>query len=115
MPKARRALKPKPRRPKLQARQNCWDFKKCGRGLNGNRRQGLAPCPAATETDADGINGGKNGGRVCWAIAGTLCGARQKGSNAVKLESCLRCDFCQLVLCQEQVEPCAGYHPQRRP
>jgi len=95
-------------------KQNCWEFKKCGRGPNGNRRPGLDTCPAATETEADGINGGINGGRVCWAIAGTLCGGRQKGSSAVRLESCLSCDFCQLVLNQEKVEPCADYRLQRR-
>jgi hypothetical protein len=63
---------------------------------------------------ADGINGGKNGGRVCWAIAGTLCGGRQQGTYAVKLETCLRCDFCQMVLKEEQAEACEGYTPSRK-
>jgi len=80
---------------------NCWEFKDCGRG------PGSEPvCPAVTETKADGVNRGVNGGRVCWTIAGTLCGGRQQGTYAVKLETCLRCDFCQLVLREEQAEPC---------
>jgi hypothetical protein len=88
---------------------NCWEFKKCGRG------PGSEPsCPAATDTRADGINGGMSGGRVCWAIAGTLCGGRQQGTYAVKLETCLRCDFCQVVLREEQAEACEGYIPPRR-
>jgi hypothetical protein len=88
---------------------NCWDFKQCGRG------PGNEPvCPAATDAQADGINGGANGGRVCWAIAGTLCGGRQQGTYAVKLETCLRCDFCQTVLREEQAEACEGHIPLRR-
>ena len=80
---------------------NCWEFKNCGRGPGGE-----PACPAVTETRADGVNRGTNGGRVCWAIAGTLCGGRQQGAYAVKLETCLRCDFCQAVLREEQAEPC---------
>ena len=83
---------------------NCWEFKNCGRG------PGSKPaCPAATETRANGVNRGVNGGRVCWAVAGTLCGGRQQGTYAVKLETCLRCDFCKLVLAEERTEPCEAY------
>ncbi len=114
MPKTRSGEKSGVRLRKSPTKENCWEFKRCGRGLNGDRRSGQTLCPAATETEADGINHGVNGGRVCWAIAGTLCGGRQTGSNAVKLESCLRCDFCQLVLRQEKAEPCADYRSLRR-
>jgi len=80
---------------------NCWEFKNCGRGPGSE-----SECPAVTATSADGVNRGTNGGRVCWAVAGTLCGGRQQGTYAVKLETCLRCDFCQSVLREEQAEPC---------
>ncbi len=80
---------------------NCWEFTRCGRGPGSE-----LVCPAATETRADGVNRGRNGGRVCWAVAGTLCGGRQQGTYAVKLETCLRCDFCRTVMCEEQIEPC---------
>jgi hypothetical protein len=83
---------------------NCWEFKECGRGLGGDRA-----CPAATDKRADGVNRGTNGGRVCWAIAGTLCGGRQQGIYAVKLETCMRCDFYQFVIGEERVDPCDGY------
>ena len=85
---------------------NCWEYKQCGRGRNGHRAPGEKICPAATATKANGVNCGINGGRVCWAIAGTLCGGRQQGNYAAKLETCLRCDFCQLVLAEERTEPC---------
>jgi hypothetical protein len=47
----------------------------------------------ATEARANGINGGTNGGRSCWAIAGSLCGGKVQGSYATKLGNCLQCDF----------------------
>jgi hypothetical protein len=54
--------------PKL----NCWEFEKCGRQPGGIKVKELGVCPAATEKRAHGINGGINGGRACWAIAGTF-------------------------------------------
>ena len=59
---------------------NCWEFKKCGRQPGGAKTQELGECPASTNVKADGMNSGKNGGRSCWAIAGTLCGGKVQGS-----------------------------------
>lgn len=81
---------------------NCWEYKKCGREPGGVHVSERGVCPAAVATKADGINGGKNGGRVCWAIAGTLCEGNVQGSYASKLGFCLQCDFCQLVLNEEK-------------
>ena len=76
---------------------NCWEFKKCGREPGGMRAAELGVCTAATEFKANGVNGGKNGGRACWAIAGTLCGGKVQGSYAQKLSNCMTCDFYQVV------------------
>jgi len=54
-------------------------------------------CPAVTKTSANGINGGKNGGRICWAIAGTLSNERIKGTFAKERFTCLCCDFFKSV------------------
>ena len=81
---------------------NCWEYKKCGREPGGAKVSELGICPATIETRADGVNGGKDGGRVCWAIAGTLCDKVVQGTFALRLETCLKCDFCQLVLTEEQ-------------
>ncbi len=47
--------------------------------------------------DSDGINGGKNAGRICWLIANTMC----KGDGATTFEDmievCTGCDFYKLV------------------
>jgi hypothetical protein len=74
-------------------RANCWEVLECGHG------PGAAPlcegegCPAVTDGSANGINGGVNGGRLCWAIAGTMCGNGVRGAHATKLLSCLGCPF----------------------
>ncbi len=85
-------------------RQNCWEFKKCGRELEGAKVAELGICPAATDTSADGLNGGKNAGRICWAVAGTLCGGEVQGTFAQKRMSCLNCDLFKLVKEEEGLE-----------
>ena len=72
---------------------NCWEVKKCGREPGGAKANEFGVCPAATETKINGINGGKNGGRACWAIAGTLCGGKVQGTFASKLSNCITCEF----------------------
>lgn len=91
---------------------NCWEYTKCGRGPNDS---GAGTCPVAAETSADGINGGVNGGRSCWTIAGTFCGGRLQGTLAAKVDTCLRCEFCQSVLSEEQREHVGtkGRQPRR--
>ncbi len=69
--------------------ENCWEFMKCGK----ERPNVMGICPAVTEVRADGVNGGCNGGRVCWAVPGTLCGGKIQGTYAQKLVKCTECDF----------------------
>lgn len=78
-------------------KQNCWEFKGCGREPGGSKIQELGVCPAASEKRADGTHGGTNGGRACWAVAGTLCGGQVQGTFAAKMGNCLRCSFYQHV------------------
>ena len=78
-------------------KQNCWEFKKCGREAGGSKSSELGVCPAATETRLNGTNSGTNGGRACWALAGTLCGGKVQGSFANKVGNCMKCEFYQLV------------------
>ena len=74
-------------------KENCWEVKKCGREEGGINSHELGVCPASTYTSVDGMNSGKNAGRYCWAIAGTLCGGIVQGSFAVKRTTCIMCDF----------------------
>ena len=83
------------------AKVNCWQFKKCGRQPSGEKTDELGVCPAAIEGAADGINSGVEGGRSCWALAGTLCGGKVQGTFATKLANCMQCEFYKLVLQEE--------------
>ena len=74
-------------------KQNCWKFKNCGREHEGGNVMELGECPAASAVSADGLNNGVNGGRCCWAIAGTLCEGEVQGTYAEKMMNCMDCDF----------------------
>ncbi len=75
--------------PKL----NCWEFKKCGREPGGAKVKELRVCPATTETRLHGVHGGKNAGRACWVVAGSMCGGKVQGTFAQKYGDCAKCDF----------------------
>ena len=82
-------------------KQNCWEVKKCGREPGGSKVGELGVCPAPTTAAHNGTNSGKNGGRFCWAIAGTLCGGKKQGTFAEKRLSCLSCEFFNSVKTEE--------------
>lgn len=82
-------------------RMNCWEFFECGREPNGKKTREMGVCPAAAKTELDGLNDGNNGGRTCWAIAGTLCEGEVQGTYAQKLGNCLKCDFHAFVRGQQ--------------
>lgn len=82
-------------------KQNCWEVKKCGREPGGAHVDTLGGCPAATAGNVDGIHGGKNGGRCCWVVVGTLCEGSVQGTFAQKLRNCLACDFHKQVAKEE--------------
>ena len=74
-------------------RKNCWEFKSCGREPGGNKAGELGICAAAMEEKLGGVHGGKNAGRACWVVAGTLCGGTVQGTFARKFSTCEFCDF----------------------
>jgi hypothetical protein len=51
------------------------------------------------------VHEGKNAGRACWAIAGSLCGGKIQGTYAQKLFNCWRCDFMNNVKKEEESSP----------
>ena len=69
----------------------------CGRQIGGIKVEKFGICPAPQDTSSDGLNGGKNAGRICWAVAGTFCGGKKQGTFAEKKSSCMLCDFYKLV------------------
>ena len=85
----------------MKRKQNCWDFKKCNRGPDQSGESIQDICPAATDTSCDGLNGGTNGGRICWLIAGTFCNGKVQGTFAKKRPSCVTCSFLEAVEAEE--------------
>lgn len=71
----------------------------------------MGVCLAATDTDADGLNGGKNGGRICWAIAGSYSNFNALDNmeciDAEEKFSCITCAFFALV---EKEESPTNFH-----
>lgn len=82
-------------------KMNCWEFKKCGRQLGGDKVKELGVCPSAQIESVNGVHGGRNGGRACYVIAGTYCGGKVQGSFAQKLSNCMACEFYKLLLKEE--------------
>ncbi len=86
------------------AKPNCWDIKKCGRQPGGDKIGDLGICPASTDDTVDGVNNGKNGGRICWAIAGTFCGGKVQGDFAQKSVSCMSCEVFKSIKSEEGLD-----------
>jgi hypothetical protein len=86
-------------------KKNCWEFK-------GNRqrrkvcKEGCSQCLVPQMANYDGINGGKNGGRICWLIIGTLCDKNVQLTFSHKLNTCIKCDFYKSVKQEEGKHLC---------
>ena len=81
--------------------KNCWEVKLCGREVGGAKVAQLGVCPASKESKLHGVNSGKNAGRSCWALAGTLCGGVVQGTFATKMTNCKACEFYGMVRAEE--------------
>lgn len=80
---------------------NCWEYEKCGREPGGVHVAEFGICPVAMEKKANGFNGGKNAGRICWAIAYTLCDGKIQGTIVEKFDKCMECSFFKSVSREE--------------
>ncbi len=81
---------------------NCWEFKKCGREIDGINSKEFGVCPVVLNKTVNSINSGNNGGRCCWAISGSLCGGIIQGTFASKMFNCLNCEFYKIVRKEEK-------------
>ena len=77
----------------MNEKVNCWEYLNCKYQKELNE----GGCPAYTDLQYHGINRGKNGGRICWAIDGTQCQADPE----LQICGCLECDFFQQVKMEE--------------
>ncbi|MDA8240856.1 MAG: hypothetical protein M0Z67_10865 [Nitrospiraceae bacterium] len=77
-------------------KKNCWEVKGCGQQRRGHKNS-LVKCPVPEMTSADGINDGKNAGRICWLIANTMCKGATESTFEAMITTCGECDFYNLV------------------
>ncbi len=85
----------------MRNKLNCWEFMKCGKGASGNGNGKHRSCPIAADTSANTLNGGVNGGRICWIIAETCCNGEVQCSNLHRKSSCFSCEFRYKVSAEE--------------
>jgi hypothetical protein len=85
----------------ITMKMNCWEFKNCGRESGGKNIDAMGVCPSSTDARLHGVHGGKNSGRTCWMIAGTLCGGEVQGTFGMKYKNCEQCDFYKKVRQEE--------------
>ena len=83
-----------------EKRLNCWEYKKCGYGPNGNKSNSMI-CPTVSESLLHGVHNGDQAGRACWVIAGTFCEGTVQGKFAQKYNTCMNGDYYQKVLEEE--------------
>jgi hypothetical protein len=72
---------------------NCWQYMSCGREPGGINTPQSGVCPASTDSRLDGVHGGKNAGRACWAVAGSFAKGNAEGTFAKGHKDCTKCDF----------------------
>jgi hypothetical protein len=82
---------------------NCWEHMKCGREPGGTQAKKLGVCQAASYRSINGVNGGINGGRLCWAIVGIYSFTDTKGLLFQNNYHCYDCDFHRRVLAEEGI------------
>ena len=73
--------------------QNCWEYMKCGREPEGDKVAELGICRTAADAFFNGMNGGKNGGRICFAVTETFSNDEVQLPCTEKLASCKDCSF----------------------
>lgn len=85
----------------MKRKINCWEEMGCGHEPAGSKSHEYV-CPAATEEQFDGVNGGKYAGRFCWCVAGTCCHGKIQGVTAKKILDCSKCSFFKKVVLEEE-------------
>lgn len=80
---------------------NCWEYMLCGREPGGFAVRKFGACPAATDARFDGVHRGKNAGRTCWTVAGSVRKEEIHCQFAAKAKNCGACDFYEIVRKEE--------------
>jgi hypothetical protein len=82
-------------------KQNCWEHMKCGRQPGGHSTAASGVCPVSVHEALDGVHGGKNAGRACWAIDNSVCPELMRETEK-KFSGCWKCGFYHRVKNEER-------------
>jgi CheY-like chemotaxis protein len=85
---------------------NCWEFMRCGRTPYDGPIDEKKICPVSADVRLDGIHGGKNGGRACWVVAGSMCDGKLQGPARQKFADCRKCSFYRALKKEEGEHYC---------
>ncbi len=89
-------------RPLMTKKRNCWEYMNCGRNPGGHAAAGSGVCPVSLHEELNGVHGGKNAGRACWAVDDSLCPEVQRESQQKKFSGCWKCEFYHSVKNEER-------------
>lgn len=82
---------------------NCWEVNRCGRELGGKNSKELGVCCSVKFTAFNGTNNGFNGGRYCWAVAGSLKDTPKDCIHNPPGNDCTECNFYSKVKEEESI------------
>ncbi len=84
--------------------ENCWEFMGCGRQPGGENAREHGICLAAVDESSHGLNGGTNGGRICWTVTGHFSEARKVRCRPARdIPTCTSCLFFKKVLREQTI------------
>jgi hypothetical protein len=83
------------------SKMNCWEFMKCGKHVENGKTDRSDVCPVAIEKTANGLNGGVNGGRICWIVADMCCRRWMPCQDNKRNDPCFSCEFRFKVMAEE--------------
>jgi len=76
---------------------NCWEFHGCDVEPISDYVIDFRVCAATWTEEMHGVHGGKNAGRACWAVVGSMCGLHNSDRTCMHAATCEECDFYKLV------------------
>jgi hypothetical protein len=83
------------------SKKNCWEVMQCGRQPGGKYEHDFGTCPATKTSSCSGVNNGKNAGRACWTVAGTMSPGRPAATYVEMYLDCTQCRFYKRVKKEE--------------
>ena len=83
-------------------KKNCWEIKKCNFGSQKSKTNTATACLVKSSAEFNNTNGGVNGGRICWAVAGTFSSRPPCGEFVHEQVTCMECEVFKQIEKEEE-------------